>query len=208
MSESELIDRCRLGDREAQHALYTATCDRIYRLLFRMTRCPETASDLAQNTYLLAFTRIAQFKGDSSISTWLYRIAVNEALQFLRRKEPLRVSQDSLAEVPNIGRENDQAIASIDLAEALHRLDPSEQAILLLRYQEGLDYRAIGEVLNCPGGTVASRLNRARDRLRSILGSGYGAPEEKPTAEHPTIRADFVQASEVRSGVPLPSESE
>ena len=208
MSELELIDRCRVGDREAQHALYSATCDRIYRLLLRMTRCPEAASDLAQNTYLLAFTRIAQFKGESSISTWLYRIAVNEALQFLRRKEPLRISPDSVPEVPNNGRENDQAIASIDLADALHRLDPSERAILLLRYQEGLDYRAIGDVLNCPGGTVASRLNRARDRLREILGNGYGAPEEKPGAEHPTIRADFVQAAEVRSNVALPTESE
>ncbi|GJQ28071.1 MAG: RNA polymerase sigma factor [Phycisphaerae bacterium] len=208
MTEADLIAQCRKGDREAQRILYTLTCDRIYRLLLRMTRRAETATDLAQDVYLRAFTRIAQFKGDSSIETWLYRIAVNEALQFLRRKEPLRLSSDSVQELASNDHEIDRTITSIDLEYALNRLDPADQAILLLRYQEGLDYHAIAEALDCAGGTVASRLNRARDRLRQILGNGYCAQEERSDAEHPTCKDGSVRAVQEESRVSSRSESE
>jgi len=201
--ESDLIDRCRKCDREAQHLLYAQTCERIYGLLLRMTRSPESAFDLAQETYLHAFTQIAQFKGDSSIETWLYRIAVNEALQFLRRRKPLRLSEKSVEELTANANETDHAITSIDLEEALGHLEPADQAILLLRYHEGLDYHAIAHALDCPGGTVASRLNRARDRLRQILGSAYGPQEESVDVVHPTNKtsSDRVvgQASNVSS---------
>lgn len=208
MIESDLIERCRKGDREAQQELYAQTSERIYRVLLRMTRSPETASDLAQDTYLQAFARIPQFKGDSSIATWIYRIAVNEALQFLRRNKPLRFSVESTGGLPANTNENDHAISSIDIDDALSRLDPEDRAILLLRYQEGLDYRAIADALDCPGGTVASRLNRARDRMRRILGSDYGAREEKRGVVHPTNKTGSVQAVEEASSVPRGSESE
>lgn len=208
MTESELIDRCRRGDREAQRLLYEETCERVYRLLLRMMRCPETAADLAQDVYMQAFTRISQFKGDSSVATWLYRIAVNAALQYQRRRRPLPLSSDAVQEKPRIDFESDRTIASIDLDNALNRLDPSDQAILLLRYQEGLDYRAIGDALECPSGTVASRLNRARDRLRQILGNGYSAPEETADALHPTIRTGSVQSVDERASISSRPESE
>ena len=208
MTESELIDRCRGGDREAQRLLYAQTCEQVYRLLLRMTRCPETAADLAQDVYIQTFTQISQFKGNSSVATWLYRIAVNAALQHKRRRRPLPLSSDAAQQKPQITLESDQTIASIDLDDALNRLDPSDQAILLLRYQEGLDYRAIGEALECPSGTVASRLNRARDRLRQILGNGYSAPEETADAVHPTIQTGSVQAVDGRASISSRPESE
>jgi len=172
-----------------------------------MTRCPETAADLAQDVYMQAFTRISQFKGNSSVATWLYRITVNAALQYQRRRQLLPLSTDASPQNSKIEFESDRAIASIDLDSALKRLDPSDQAILLLRYQEGLDYRAISDALECPSGTVASRLNRARDRLRQILGNGYSAPEETADAVHPTIRTGSVPAVDGRS-ISSRSESE
>jgi RNA polymerase sigma-70 factor (ECF subfamily) len=182
--ESELLARCRQGDREAQRELYARTSERIYRLLVRMTGSDDTALDLAQDTYLRAFTRIAQFDGRSSLATWLYRIAVTQALQFLRRERQLRAKLHERTSQTPIDTSGEQAIARLDLNEALAALQPTDRVILLLRYQEGLDYRAIAKVVECAEGTVASRLHRARERLRKILGTSYAPPEESGPAAH------------------------
>ena len=87
MTERELVELCRRGDRQAQRALYDQTAEAIYRLALRMTRNADDAFDVAQDTYVRAFTRIEQFDGRSSLATWLHRIAVNEALQLLRRRK-------------------------------------------------------------------------------------------------------------------------
>ncbi len=184
LTESQLVARCRTGDREAQRELYSQTSKRIYRLLLRMTGNRETAFDLAQDTYLRAFTRIQQFDGRSAFGTWLYRIAVTEALQFLRREKRIRASlEDGVAE-PSVESSSERAAAGMDVDEALASLEPRDRAILLLRYQEGLSYRLIAEALECEEGTVASRLNRARNRLRDTLGKGYAREEEDSAVEH------------------------
>lgn len=90
MTENELIARCRQGDREAQRQLYAKTSEHIYRLLLRMTGNSDDAFDLAQDTYVRAFAKIADFDGKSSVTTWLYRLAVNEALQCARRARKAR----------------------------------------------------------------------------------------------------------------------
>lgn len=184
MTESELVERCRNADREAQRELYDRTSDRIYRLLHRMTGNEDAAFDLAQDTYLRAFTRISQFNGESTLATWLYRIAVNEALQYMRRKELTHRNGDgdpaSCRSSPMI----DRAIAALDVGDALNRLDPADRVVLLLRYQEGLDYGAIAQAMGCPVGTVASRLNRARNRVQELLAGGYGSAEEKGRDRH------------------------
>lgn len=184
VTEADLAKRCREGDRKAQRELYDQTCDRIYRLMVRMTQNREAALDLTQDTYLRAFSRISQFNGESTLTTWLYRIAVNEALQFLRRTKPLQQGQWREGEVSE-GDEGERTDARLDLDEALGGMNAEDQAILLLRYQEGLDYRAIAKVLDCPAGTVASRLSRARQALRGLLGDDYETGEESRPATHP-----------------------
>ncbi len=195
MTESELVKRCRNGDRDAQHEFYNQTSDRIYRLCLRMTQSQDVAFDLAQETYLKAFSRIGQFNGESSLASWLYRIAVNEALQFLRRKGPVRLggNTDLAAQMENESDLQGKAVA-LDVAEALSRLDPPDRAMLLLRYQEGLDYRAIATVMGCPAGTVASRLHRARQRAREFLAGGYDLTEETPAAPHQRKGGRVVEA--------------
>lgn len=185
MTEHDLVKRCREGDREAQRALYDRTSGPVYRLLLKMTANPDDAFDLAQETYLKAFTRINQFDGRSSVATWLYRVAVNEALQFLRsagrtRARLREISPEQCAE-SNI----EQSSIRLDMNDALATLPPSDRAMLLLRYQEGLDYRAIAEVVGCASGTVASRLNRAHRNLREILRKSYDPNEEKEHGNHP-----------------------
>lgn len=184
VTESELVEGCRNGDRQAQRALYDQTSAQIYRVLLRMTRNADTAFDLAQDTFVRAFSRIGQFNGRSTLATWLYRIAVNEALQFLRREEPQRFPADLEASAPAGVCENDRVSATMDLEEVLQRMDPLDRAALVLRYQEGLDYRAMADVMGCPSGTVASRLNRARQRARELLATYDPAEENRPPA-HP-----------------------
>ena len=184
VTESELAKRCREGDRKAQRELYDQTSERIFRLMLRMTRNHEAALDLSQETYLRAFNRIHQFNGQSTLATWLYRIAMNEALQFLRRQKPLHQDEWSGSEISTC-EEGKKTDAHLDLGEALGELNADDQAILLLRYQEGLDYRSIATVLDCPAGTVASRLSRARQAIRGILGEDYKTREESRPATHP-----------------------
>lgn len=182
VTQGELIEGCRRGDREAQHELYAHTSERIYRLLLTMTRDADAAFDLAQDTYVQAFTRIDQFDGRSTLATWVYRIAVNQALQFLRKGERAkrRMSKIDRPEAPA----DDSLSIQMDVSAALADLDPRDRTILILRYQDGLDYRAIADILECAPGTVASGLNRARQRLRDRLG-GYAAREDSAAPEHP-----------------------
>lgn len=187
MTEDEIIAGCRRGNREAQRLLYEQTVKQIFRLLVRMTGDAELASDLVQDTYLKAFGSIAQFNGQASLSTWLYRIAVNDALHHRRRKQPLFLAPDSPTMLSQAAAPSSDTVARLDLDAALSSLDPTDQAILLLRYQEGLDYRTVADVVGCPMGTVASRLNRARTRLRRLLSEEPTAREEKPSLAHPIV---------------------
>lgn len=185
ITEHELIAGCKRGDREAQRALYESTNERVFRLLVRMTRSPETAEDLAQETYLKAFSAIATFDERSTVRTWLYRIAVNEALQWLRRKRTSTLDPDVAALRPDPRSNGHEAATRLDIESAMARLDPIDRAVLLLRYQEGLDYQAISEAADVAMGTVASRLNRARRRLREMLGDFAPTGEENRPAVHP-----------------------
>lgn len=182
MADHELVGRCRRGERDAQRELYERTWKRISQLLLRFTRNPEDAFDLAQETYIRAFTHIGQFDGRSSIATWLYRIAINEALQLIRRDEAGQ-ARLQLAASHSVEQSASMRLdLRMDVDSLLASLPPPDRVILLLRYQEGLDYNAISGVLKCAKGTVASRLNRARARLRELLGEAYGT-DEGTTAE-------------------------
>jgi RNA polymerase sigma-70 factor, ECF subfamily len=190
LNESELIQRCKAGDRQAQKDLYERSVSRIYGLLLKLTANEHDALDLAQDTYIRAFQRIDQFDQNSAITTWLYRIAYNEALQFLkaeaRRKRKtemfvqrtgyLRADESSST---SRGFDDEPGNIRAEMATALSSLSTDEQAILLLRYHEGLDYRQLAEVLECSPGTVASRLNRARGRLGTILEKRHRTLEER-----------------------------
>lgn len=174
VNEKDLIDRCRVGERDAQRELFERTSTRIYRLLLRMTRDPDVAADLTQETYVKGFQGLDRFDGRAAVTSWLYRIAVNEALQFRRRQGVAALKLQALAPNQPTEVQRPRTDLRLDVEDALAELPSDDRALLLLRYQEELDYRDIAEILGCPEGTVASRLNRARDRLRGILRKSYG----------------------------------
>jgi RNA polymerase sigma-70 factor (ECF subfamily) len=185
MEDEDFIQRCREGDRQAQAELYRCTSEKIYRLLLRMTRSPDDAFDLTQQTYVQALPNLCRFDGRSALSTWLYRIAVNQALRFRHRTAQIqRKTETTPSNEDGASTEHAPDGTKLDVEEALAVLDPRERVILLLRYQEGLSYRAIAEVAECAEGTVGSRLHRARKTLRHLLQKGYGNREETDRAVH------------------------
>jgi RNA polymerase sigma-70 factor (ECF subfamily) len=208
MIEPELIEQCRRGERAARREVYLRTSPRVFRILRRIAANHDDAQDFMQQTYVRAFTSIAAFDGRSSLETWLCRIAINEALCHRRRRVLERREISARADYARRDAPEANLDRAFDVRDALARMDPEDRTILVLRYQEGLDYRTIAEILECPPGTVASRLNRARARLKEFL-AAYAPAEESCPPVHPTERTDFAsdrgpRAALDRQGRPEP----
>lgn len=165
---AEIVAGCQRGDRGAQRRLYESFDRMVYRLMVRIVGVQE-AADLTQQVFLHVFGTIGKYSGRGRFDRWLYRLAVNEAFQHLRRNR--RRQHGSLVYEPadeSVG--GDERTARKDLVEhGLARLDPELRSIFLLREIEELSYREIAETLDIPEGTVGSRLNRARRELKEHL---------------------------------------
>jgi len=182
VDERLLIERCRAGDIAAFEPLVEKYRQRVWRLAFQVLRDREEAWDCAQDTFVRAFQSLASFRGQSAFYTWLFRIAMNGATDRLRaRSAQARAfgNQTVPAEewertAPDPGARPDQAALGAErrlrIRQALDTLPPNARTIIMLSDIEGLSYREIASVLNCPIGTVMSRLHNARKRLRSALG--------------------------------------
>jgi len=166
-SIDEIVASAQAGDPESFRDLYESYHERTYRLMVRMVGLEE-AEDLTQQVFLQVFRKLSKFSWRAKFSTWLYRLAINESLQYLRgkrRTENVRLEWD-----PAQDGQAQEALESKELLErALAAIDPELRAIFLLREVEGMAYAEIAEVLHMPEGTVGSRLNRARSELQVIL---------------------------------------
>lgn len=188
-SEADIIRRCRQGDTEAFAELVLEYQHRVYNLIYRMCGRAADAEELTQETFLRAFERMEQFRGDSRFYTWLFRIAANMAMSHRRRRKRVTFlslggrdedSPDRPITAEELGRrENAPDAAAIQsetrqhILEALATLDETFRVVVVLRDIEDLDYSEIAEVLDLPVGTIKSRLHRARcmlkDRLQGLV---------------------------------------
>lgn len=162
-----IVEGCQRGNSADQRTLYEAFFPKVHSLATRIVGRQE-ADDLTQQSFLQVFRRIGLFRGDSRFDTWLYRLVVNECLQYLRRR---KATHASLEFEPMDHRSRDEE--SIDYREmldmALARLDVDLRTLLVLREVEKLSYVEISEILSIAEGTVASRLNKARSLLKQHL---------------------------------------
>jgi RNA polymerase sigma-70 factor (ECF subfamily) len=182
LDERALIERCRAGDVAAFEPLVEKYRQRVWRLAYQVLRDREEAWDCAQDAFVRAFQSLGSFRGQSAFYTWLFRIAMNVATDRLRsRGAQARAfgSQPVPAEewertAPDPEAQPDLAALGAErrerISQALGSLPPNARAIIMLSDVEGLSYREIATVLNCPIGTVMSRLHNARKRLRVALG--------------------------------------
>lgn len=165
-SLAAIVANSQHGDRAAQRRLYEACRGRVFRLARRMVGAQD-APDVAQQTFLQIFRTLQQFNGRSRFETWIYRVTVNEALQYLRRNHR-RHSTLNLEPICNRKPPNDGDLRE-SLQQALDRIDPELRSMFLLRELENLSYSEIAAIMGIPEGTVGSRLNRARRELRRHL---------------------------------------
>ena len=178
-----LVERTVAGDQKAFELLVIKYQRRIERLIGRMVRDVDLVEDIAQETFIRAYRALAQFRGDAQFYTWLYRIAVNtakKALMDLKRdplvsESALRGSSDDEDETSAVENElttsetPETVLAAKEIAVAVNAAmealpDELRQAVTL-REIEGLSYEEISEVMNCPIGTVRSRIFRAREAI-------------------------------------------
>lgn len=186
--ETFSLQALKSGDRSEFARLVETYHEMIYRLALKMLGDPQDAEDVLQETFLKALRGIGNFDGRSSLSTWLYRIATNEALMLLRRQKPDWISTDEPLESDEGEQEPIQIVdwcclpedefmsaeAQRYLDQAIERLPPSLRAVFILRDIEGLSTQETGEVLNLSETAVKTRLSRARMRLREDLTEYFG----------------------------------
>lgn len=194
-ADAALIERFKQGDTRAFEMLVIKYQRRIERLIGRMVRDVDLVPDIAQETFIRAYRAIPQFRGESAFYTWLYRIAVNTAKKALveLKRDPLvpesalasRDDDDETSRVENElsdGETPDALLASKEIAAAVNAaieaLSEDLRQAITLREIEGLSYEEIAGVMNCPIGTVRSRIFRAREaiaaRLRPLLDTREG----------------------------------
>jgi RNA polymerase sigma-70 factor, ECF subfamily len=176
----ELARRCREGDAAAFEALYRAHAGRLFGLLTRMTGSAQDAEDLLQDVFVHAHRKLASFRGESSLGTWLYRLAVNQCLDYLRGKQSRMaratdsLDADEAAEPAAAMPALPEAIARIDLERAIAQLPHGCRTAFVLHDVEGLDHREVGAALGISEGTSKSQVHKARMKLRQLL-RGAGA---------------------------------
>lgn len=175
--DDEIVRRAADGDRDAQRQIYEVFCNRVYRIVQRIVGEAD-ASDVVQEAFLHLFAKLPSFRREAAFSTWMHRLVVNEALQFLRRRSRQMIDTKSLMEhdVAQIDRTQWQRDAAESLAKAMDRIDPELRLIFQLKEVDELSYAQIGELVGIPEGTVGSRLNRARTQLKDLLEKlGWGS---------------------------------
>ena len=178
-----LVERSRAGDMAAYDELIRCYQERIYATVYNMTSNHEDASDLAQETFIKAFQSLKSFKGQSSFYTWLYRIAVNKTINFLKKRN--RHKPMSLDDLDSHVENNPDLVSLISddtprrdvrltelqekLNEAIQKLSEAHRLVVIMHDVQGMPHEQIGEILGCNTGTVRSRLFYARQQLQAAL---------------------------------------
>ena len=172
VGDAELLARCRAGEVDAFEVLYRQHAGRIFALASRLAGSVDQGEDLLQEIFLQAYRKLDSFKGESALGTWLYRLAVNHCLDFVRSRQARnRQVTDTLDDErsfePMAARET--PIPRIDLDRAIARLPEGCREAFVLHDVEGFDHKEVGKLLGIAEGTSKSQVFKARTKLRAWL---------------------------------------
>ncbi len=178
----DVVNGCKRHELPAFEKLYRQYSGRLYNVAYRMAGNAADADELLQEIFLQVYRRIDSFRGESSLGTWLYRLATNHCLDFLRsrqgRQQHVTDSIEDLESFEPVGPGSwrpDAALDRLDLERAIAQLPPSYRATFVLHDIEGFDHAEVGRQLGIAEGTSKSLLHKARFRLRRLL-RGEEAP--------------------------------
>lgn len=177
-ADAEIVRRAQEGDAEAFATLFNAHKAKVYSLCLRMTSNTAEAEDLTQDAFLQVFRKLATFRGDSALSTWLYRVAVNTVLMHFRKKglrqmsldEPVNPSTSS--QKREHGKNDDRLSGAVDriaLTRAMKELPLGYRTIFVLHEVKGYEHHEIARLLRCSVGNSKSQLHKAKVRMRELL---------------------------------------
>ncbi len=183
-TDKELVKRVQKGDKGAFDLLVLKYEQKIVNLVMRYVRDPEQALDISQEAFIKAYRALPRFRGDSAFYTWLYRIAVNTAKNYLaaQRRRPMDIELD-LQDQEQYGlhaklKETDtpEAVSMSDemretLERAIEALPDDLRTAIILRELDGMSYEEIAQTMDCPVGTVRSRIFRAREAISKKVGA-------------------------------------
>jgi RNA polymerase sigma-70 factor (ECF subfamily) len=197
--ERDAIQLAQQGNAQAFKYLYDSHARRVYRLCFRMVGNQAEAEDLTQEVFLQVFRKIQTFRGESALSTWLYRMTVNVVLMGKRKKSLVEIPLEDRGGPENesdgpdheIGESDPQLVGMIDrvtLQGAMSQLAPGYKIIFILHDIEGFKHQEIAEILGCSPGNSKSQLNRARMKLRRLLRPRAGFPGRRKSLSIPKYR--------------------
>jgi RNA polymerase sigma-70 factor, ECF subfamily len=171
VDDKELIGRVLAGDPRAERALYDTHVDRVFRLVYRMAGDADRAQEYTQETFIRAFARLTEFRGEAALSTWLGSIAISIALNGLRKVRRFQEREVALDDVPSMGRMSSEAEPDLKvrLANAIDALPEGYRAVFVMHDVEGFTHEEIASTLGVHPGTSKAQLFRARARLRVAL---------------------------------------
>lgn len=214
--DSDLIGRAQSGDADAFAAIFQAHKMRVYSLCLRMTNNAAEAEDLTQDAFLQVFRKLSTFRGDSALSTWLYRIAVNTVLMRLRKRTLSQTSLDEpwskSGEDKPVPREYgtmdsrlEGCVDRIALVEAIRELPDGYRTVFLLHEVEGYEHSEIAEFLGCSTGNSKSQLHKAKMRIRELLANPREARPQ--TDRQGSDSSPFLERWESLLGISVPNHN-
>jgi RNA polymerase sigma factor (sigma-70 family) len=183
-NDVELIARALNGDQKAYRLLTERHRPSVYHIIFKIVHDSETANDLVQDTFMKAFASLASYRSDYRFSTWLYKIAANCSIDYLRKKRIQALSLERHLDDDSDRREIIVADYSyhperdlerkeqrFSIEEAIESLPPKYREVIIYRHKDDKSYEEIADLLNMPIGTVKARIFRARELLKKKLKS-------------------------------------
>lgn len=181
--DAQLIAACRRGEARAMERLYHQYKRRVFGMAHRIVGASD-AEEVAQEVFVRVFRGLAAFRGDSALSTWIYRLTVNASLSHLaKRGRRQEVGDDAIGDMPAPPiAERDSALAA-RIETALGQLPAGYRAILVLHDVEGLSHEECSAILECRVGTCKSQLHKARAKMRELLGPGIAERFAKGDAD-------------------------
>ena len=188
MTDIELIEAAKKGDSNAFKDLVRRHEGKVAATVIGMLGNGPEADDVGQEVFIRFYKNLNQFKGDSTLGTYLTRIAINLSLNAIKRKKrhhfiSLNWKDNEPMELPDPDAEIQLNEDSEIVHQAIQKLDPNFRSVVVLRFMEGYSTRETAEILNLPEGTVLSRLSRAQKKLKIYLAPYFGANHENKTIQ-------------------------
>ena len=168
---ADLIERCRLGEREAYYKVYKLYSKAMFNVGFRITGREDDAEDVLQEGFISAFKNLESYRGDSSFGAWLKKIVVNKAITVLNKRKMEALPENEDWDVPEEDEtlEYGNGITVDHVKKAMLQLPDGYRSVLSLYLLEGYDHQEIGDIMGITESTSKSQLNRAKSKLRELL---------------------------------------